>query len=254
MLKRYLIFIGMIVVLLSLISCLGHIEPKPSGRGISHIPPCIQFELEIVNNSSIELDCRFVPMSIGYKLIENSNDVFDPKELYLALQYMPVEEGDRINIDEVIDFTKNDLWNNHALVYRDIKIKDTIFSINKDEDEHPYKQTFSFDVYGRDVQCLNINLEFDSGENRVITGYPKEYYSKEGNVVYDGLFYRFDYDKRHNIKSPHYIDPETKEITPIPWYTLYAVKIIVNSPDDINVEILPETGEELPSYHILMAD
>jgi hypothetical protein len=240
MLKRYLIFIGMFVVLLSFFSCFPEIETD----GAQLLPPYTRFAMDIVNNSGMNAYYNFKAVSIGYQLIENSSDVFESDELYLSLKDKEIKDGDTVNIDKVMDFS-------NYLMYYDRYFTDMIsFNIlNKGDVYFDIKQKeLNVDVFDRDVKAINLNLEFEGGEKRVIAGYPESYYSKLDNVVHYGIFYKFDYDKRGDGVSPNYIDPITKEITPIPWYTWYSIKITINSPDDIKVEVLPETGSRLQKY------
>ncbi|HOF01217.1 MAG TPA: hypothetical protein PK385_01095 [Spirochaetota bacterium] len=237
--KIILLFLISIISIMISFSCLNNVDADPNS-GIP-MPKYLKFKVNIVNNSDLTVDYVLKEVLIGVNVLENTADIFLSQDIYES--YKNFDPKDFVETDA----DKGNAFSVFSYKYGDIKIRGNIKKENSDT------LIFYDPLEYRGVETLLIRLLFNGSNEKILAGWPKYYYSKLSNVSLYGFSYRFGNDKKienhqnltgnYGVRYSTNSDDSSGDITAYLNKTIYSLKVTINSPDDIQMEVLPETGE-----------
>lgn len=224
--KNYFKIIFVLILATLTFSC-NNEEPN----GITKNPSPVKFKINFMNNSDLSVDVTLKRVSIGDNVLENTSDIFkSADEYHNYINYSTKED--------FIEYEYNYVPKPNVKLEMD-NTGDIIHDI----------------LYTDDFQSVLLRLTFGNKDERILAGWPKYYYSKLKNVVLYGFNYDSDnYDKKiwdyrineNNDYLCYSIDSDdnTGNVKGYSSGTIYSIKVTINSPDDIKMEVLPETGSK----------
>jgi|GEM_PF-1029880 len=244
MIQKKIIATILCFIMILLLSCpINQNETEENDQ----IPPLMKFRMLLINNSDMTVDFELKEVRIGAAALENTTDIFKSNDDYLNYlnNYSIKENFSEYDPGIGYDPVMFDISGR----YDDAKAKGTISKDNSDDLVY-----YKYPTYGDESNL--IRLVFSNTEERILAGWPKYYYSKLSNVVKYGFCYNLDnFDKKlwdfrldqrvtficYSINT----DDPSGDITGYSEGKIYSLKVTINGPDDIQMEVLPETGEKI---------
>lgn len=240
---KFIFYFKLLFIVIILNSCLLDNNSVSEDKAV----PPIKLQITIDNKSDVSVGFSLKGVYIGADGLENIEQIFSDDSFWTFERFKEscninggIEEQ---NLSSCWDsqYKKQDNWDR-------VKLEGTVDSEGEDKIVCYYNES------GHSLRSILLRLSFKNGEERILAGWPKYYYSKLENVAEYGFFYKFsNYDKKirefrdnggNGFMFSINTDDSSGEITGYNQLTVYSLKLTINSVDDIKLEVdKEETGK-----------